>query len=204
LSDGISCDMGKYASSDGSTICTDCQAGKLSNSFRAGSESECRLCKKRTYASTVGASSNTECKKCPVGTASDVLGAMSSRTCQECGANKYADTTGLTQTWALGSLAAAAAATPGDQRAPTPQPASLSCLATGSAATGAHAATACASHQAGCSYCRCSASSTQCCWAATSLGHDTVSRAPLCVVAGPASGRRGLCAELPYVPVHQG
>jgi hypothetical protein len=100
-------------------------------------------------------------------------------------------------------------------RAPTHRPASPSSFSTGSSTAGARAATACASPQAltpplscGCRY---SASSTRRRWAATSVGTtrtrrslDAVSRASLGLLAGPARGRRGVRAELPYVPAHQG
>jgi len=84
-SNGGSCSLcatGKYKESRGTDLCSDCVAGKSSDTEGAVSIDTCATCGAGTYQESQGSS---ECDKCDPGTYSEALGALSIDTCAQCG-----------------------------------------------------------------------------------------------------------------------
>jgi hypothetical protein len=80
----LPCARGTYAPEAGTTECSECVAGKFSDSLGASNMSACRDCAPGKYVSTIGSGSADDCAACGAGKHSKTSGATSINTCIDC------------------------------------------------------------------------------------------------------------------------
>lgn len=80
------CQAGYYSNAD-AQACTQCGAGKYSESVVASSSSTCISCESGKYSSVLGAASSSSCLNCPNGTYYEGVAGPSLASCLPCPAN---------------------------------------------------------------------------------------------------------------------